>query len=1394
MAKVHLTAPTITEDQASPQVGGGLVYTGFVSPTVQHHLGDWIYQGYSFTSAADLASLSDFINSLASEFNVDLNSWSFDPSNAELQFLGEDEAINLVFDVDVHGTGNTSASGDMTIRITGNNDAPTITVGTGDTASASLAESNSTLTASGTLTVHDPDLSDVLYVIALSSGNPTGFTEGLPIGVIQSWMSVTPVTLSANPGESSNLSWSFDSDGFAFDYLGEGETVTLHYGVAVEDSHDATGQHDIDITITGVNDSPTFSTSDSGSVTEDVAVVSGELSASGTIDFSDPDWHDTHTADATISASATWYTEFGGTTSANSVGSLDVSITNDPSSGPDGQVHWSFHVDNADIQFLGLSESLVETFHVHLSDPYGGSATTDVVITIEGANDLPSITDGDFSATVTEDDAATLSASGSLTFTDVDINDTHGASVTGTTGNYVGNFTLTGTNDFSASGTIGWSFAASNSSSAIQALGVGESITQIYHVHVEDNHNATDIQDVTITINGVNDSPSFSSSDTGSLTEDNVTFVAASGSFITTSGSVGFTDVDIHDSHSVTWSSDATLSGSSWSVIGNFDATISYDSTTSSDGGVAWTFSVDNADVQFLGATETLTETFHLHLSDHHGGVATTDVTIQIEGVNDSPSFTGSGTFSGDVTEDAASTLETSGTISFTDVDIHDSHSVSSITGTTGNYVGTFSANVTSESNGAGYVEWNFSVDDSNDVVQSLGENETLTQTYTVYITDHHGGEDSQDITVVIHGVNDAPTFTNGSSATLTEDSSTPSLTATGSIGFNDADANDLHSVSFSAEATWAGSSTQPIGTFDVSVSTDSTVSSTGYVQWTFTVDNDDVQFLGSGEALVETFHVHIGDGHGGGDTTDVVVSITGENDAPSITSGTFSASITEDVTSGTLYASGQISFTDVDLHDSHSVTYTTTDASFDYVGSFSVDIGGSGSGSGTIDWSFSVSDSNTQIQSLGASEFVTQVYHVQLSDGHTTATTDVTVNIYGVNDVHTGNVYIYDTATNSGAGPGPFAGDVLTASNDIVDVDNFTFSGDYDDPSFDYQWLRDGTPIANATGASYTLTNGDSGHQISLQISYVDDGGVLETETSDAVTIAVHEIGTPGRDTLTGGATDDWLEGLGGNDTLRGLGGDDTLDGGSGNDSLAGGDGNDSLDGGPGRDTMQGGAGDDTYVVDATNDVVVEAADAGNDTVYASATYTIALYVENLVLTGASAINGTGNGLNNMIDGNTAANSLSGAAGNDTIFGGDGNDTILGGNGDDSLDGGNNNDSITGGVGADSLTGGAGADKFVFTGTADSTVKASGRDTILDFSGGAGDLVDVSGIDANTTTKGNQAFTFIGTAAFTHAGQLRFDDATHTLYGNVDANLNPDFAVVILGVSSAQLTGHITL
>ncbi|MGL4961651.1 MAG: calcium-binding protein [Inquilinus sp.] len=269
-----------------------------------------------------------------------------------------------------------------------------------------------------------------------------------------------------------------------------------------------------------------------------------------------------------------------------------------------------------------------------------------------------------------------------------------------------------------------------------------------------------------------------------------------------------------------------------------------------------------------------------------------------------------------------------------------------------------------------------------------------------------------------------------------------------------------------------------------------------------------------------------------------------------------------------------------------------------------------------------------------------------------------------------------------------------------------------------------------------------------------------------------------------TGNGLNNLIQGNGGANGLAGLDGNDTLLGFGGNDNLSGGEGADRLDGGVGADLMSGGNGNDTYVVDNAADNVNEAG-TGIDLVLSSVTWSLFPdpLVENLTLTGADAINGFGNNLNNTIIGNLADNVLSGGFGNDVLSGSGGDDDLLGGVGNDSLFGGTGVDVLTGGLGVDLLIGGGGPDNFVFNSVADTPVGTP--DVIGDFvEAGDTDFIDLSAIDANTGLPFDQAFTFVGLFFPNDPGEVGFIQVAGNTFvrGNVDGGA-VDFVIQLNGL-----------
>ncbi|TAG69665.1 MAG: hypothetical protein EAZ23_25830 [Oscillatoriales cyanobacterium] len=151
--------------------------------------------------------------------------------------------------------------------------------------------------------------------------------------------------------------------------------------------------------------------------------------------------------------------------------------------------------------------------------------------------------------------------------------------------------------------------------------------------------------------------------------------------------------------------------------------------------------------------------------------------------------------------------------------------------------------------------------------------------------------------------------------------------------------------------------------------------------------------------------------------------------------------------------------------------------------------------------------------------------------------------------------------------------------------------------------------------------------------------------------TAAIDATGNNAHNAILGNDANNSLYGLGDRDYLFGGGGNDFLDGGDGDDQIYGGTGDDIIYGRAGADDMNGGSGNDLYLVDNVADLVTEKAAEGTDTVVTSTiSYTLGANVENLTLSDAADIDGTGNELNNYMLGNAGKNFLKGEDGDDLI------------------------------------------------------------------------------------------------------------------------------------------------
>src|SRR5258706_235305 len=278
-------------------------------------------------------------------------------------------------------------------------------------------------------------------------------------------------------------------------------------------------------------------------------------------------------------------------------------------------------------------------------------------------------------------------------------------------------------------------------------------------------------------------------------------------------------------------------------------------------------------------------------------------------------------------------TLSTAGTIVFSDVSgslsatfaLKSTASSPVLPGFTNNIsqIGTFAltsgpsgvSEVTTDTGNTGTVGWSFTLPDNDPVLQSLAEGQTITQIYTVTITDNNGALVTKDVTVTLVGTNDTPVITAATNGAVTEDATTPNLSTTGTITFADVDKIDTHSVSAVADAgNTLGGTLTPV------VTTDATGGVAGTVTWTYTVADNATDYLAVGQTATEKFTVTVSDGHGGTASQLVTITINGTNEAPTISAHTDGA-VTEDATTPNLSTTGTITFADVDKIDTHSVS-----------------------------------------------------------------------------------------------------------------------------------------------------------------------------------------------------------------------------------------------------------------------------------------------------------------------------------------------------------------------------------------------------------------------------------------------------------------------------------------
>ncbi|WP_059020821.1 VCBS domain-containing protein [Vibrio coralliirubri] len=562
-----------------------------------------------------------------------------------------------------------------------------------------------------------------------------------------------------------------------------------------------------------------------------------------------------------------------GTLAVTDVDTGEAHFSNTDIVGSFGTLHltdtgsWTYDLDNSNpnVQALGKGATATDTITIHSAD----GTPHQVTITVNGTNDKAIVS----SATVAIDETdIAVTTSGTLTSTDVDNPDN--AFTPDSIGGTNGNLTI------DANGH--WVFTAN---SAFNQLNVGDKVEEIFTVSSVDGTPST----IKVTINGTNDAATVSTA-TVSVDETDKA--------VTTSGTLTSTDVDNPDN---TFTPDS-ISGT------NGDLTV--------DASGHWVFTANSAFNQ-LNIGDKVEETFTVSSVD---GTSST-IKVTINGTNDKAVI--SGTSTGVVTEE--SQLQTSGTLTVTDVDTGEAHfSNTDVAGSLGTLHLTDSG------------AWTYDLDNTNPTVQALGKGATATDTITV----HSADGTSHQVTITVNGTNDTAVIMGTSTGDVHEGHTftAPDGSMTGgyvddrspdhqhgNIGklWNDEIHTDGHLSVVDADA---GESYAQTGTY---YGTHGRVILQTNGDWTYyaSIGQDAtgraIDHLGKGESLTDTVTVRSADGT----THDIVVTIHGDNDRPYCSSEVQLNSGKEDLAQ-TLTATELLANTiDVDTNDLGKLTITNLHA-----------------------------------------------------------------------------------------------------------------------------------------------------------------------------------------------------------------------------------------------------------------------------------------------------------------------------------------------------------------------------------------------------------------------------------------------------------------------------------
>lgn len=1134
------------------------------------------------------SSLAHFQTAMQSQIVSDHNGsgaikWNFSDADDDFDFLAKNQTLVLTYDIKVSDNHGGTAIQTVKITIAGTDDKPVINT---TTVATVTEQPNQTLSLSPD-TVHvalnftDDDLTNTGQTATVIGVSTSGATAGLlpgPFGDAELLAFYHVDNVIKNSGSSAGtINTTFSAPDLAFDYLAADQHLDITYTVQLDDHAGGISTQTVTVTVVGTNDKPLYlSCPESAALVEDHNVdPTGNLTAHDSLLFSDIDLADAHSVSTTVTAIRS-----GGSaiplTNAQLLAAFATSLQ-DSTGHLIGDVGWNFALPNSSANFLNGGETLKLVYHVTVDDGHGGAATQDVTITILGVNHPVVIASGAESSAVAEQDATTGSSTpdttpttpaGTLAFTDQDTNDTHTVTVTldstsgptppaATQADLAAALTTT-LHDSTGIGTgsIDWNFVIPDKD--LDYLAANETLTVNYDVKIADGSTSS-TQTVSVVITGANDAPVMTSGpQTASLAEQ--PGVTGSSALDTTSpvptGTLSFNDVDLSDVHSVNvlvdsavWSFGLDVPGQTMADLQTALTTVLHDATGSGIGSVDWTFSIPDADLDFLSPGETLTVQYDVTVGDGMGS-STQTVTVTIDGASDPFTVTPSTVEVSDTQSPDAGTALAAGTIDglTPPVDLSTPKTIAAINGSSANVgvpvAGTYGSLIMGPDGSYSYV--------ANAAVDPLQVGDHVSDQFNITIDDGQGHQATTTLTFDVAGDDDRPVITGGSiTGSVTEDAGAPAIV---NGGFETGDltgwtaSGSIHVVQYEIGSTYGHYSAHLAASSGALSQSLATTSGQHYfVSFDLIGDTDATHapftVTWGGTTLVNLAEVQPGVYHYAfdvvGDPSSTTLQFSYGDDA----SGMILDNVNVNPASGpaTATTSGAISFSDIESGDTHSASAVALGSG--YVGTFTFDPVTESSGTGSVAWHFTVN--NADIQFLGQGQTLIQDYLVTVADNHGgTAVQDVTITLNGTNDAPSA---VNDSVvTDVGAGG-------------VVEIPSWALALNDTDPD-----STDHVSVGNVTGSSggTAIVSGDT--------FFIDDatpGGLFDYTAFDGITNSNNSATVTVSNSATSITT---LTASSGGSILIATQGNETMIGGAGNDVL--------VTSSPGNHVMTGGGGDDIF------------------------------------------------------------------------------------------------------------------------------------------------------------------------------------------------------------------------